>query len=89
MSYINVGATLYGRRIPTKAKLRAELGPEGDWAGVAFDVTSMLGPRAGEVINATATDIGTDKLTVVGPDPYTKRNWYATVEVRNGKIKVS
>ena len=29
---------------------------------------------------------GDGKYAVVGPDPYTNRKWYATVEVLNGKI---
>lgn len=30
------------------------------------------------------------KLSVVGPDPYTNRKWYATVEVNaTGQVKVS
>jgi hypothetical protein len=44
--------------------------------------------------NATVQDLmnapaGTE-LQVVGPDPYSKRNWYATVKVdRNGKVTVT
>lgn len=29
---------------------------------------------------------GDGRYTVVGPDPYNKRSWYATVTVRDGKI---
>lgn len=31
----------------------------------------------------------TTTLTIVGPDPYTDRKWYASVKVVNGKLKVS
>ena len=29
---------------------------------------------------------GDGSYSVVGPDPYTARNWYATVVVKDGKI---
>lgn len=38
-----------------------------------------------------ANDLPEDtQFTVVGPDPYTQRNWYATVQrAANGKLVVS
>lgn len=87
MGYVNTGAMVNGRRPATKKALRDAL--TADPGLVQFDSTSMMGPRAGDIISATVADIGTDKMSVVGPDPYTKRNWYATVEVANGKVKVS
>jgi hypothetical protein len=79
MTFINVGAYVNGERPKSKAALRRALA-----AGerVTFDVTSPLGPRGGDLIDGTPDDVGTDKLQVVGPDPYTTRNWYGTVQVK-------
>jgi hypothetical protein len=46
-------------------------------------------PRSGETIAATVDDINSYRLSVVGPDPFTARNWYATVKIHNGQIRVS
>jgi hypothetical protein len=45
-----------------------------------------MGPQfmgTGELLEAGV------KLSVVGPDPFANRSWYATVERVNGKLKVS
>lgn len=87
MSWINTGAYVSGKRPKTKAALKAALA--GNPESVTFDVTSELGPRAGETI--TPATIGTDKLSVTGPSPYTDRSWYATIRIseRTGKVSVS
>lgn len=87
MSYVNVGATVSGRRPASKKALREALASAPET--VEFDSTAMMGPRAGDTIKATAADIGSYSLSVVGPDPYTRRDWYATVEVKAGKLKLS
>jgi hypothetical protein len=88
VSYVNVGARVSGERPASKAALRRAL--TSNPGLVQFDTTSQLGTRPGSMaIDATTEDIGTNKLSVCGPDPYTKRKWYATVEVRNGKIQIS
>jgi hypothetical protein len=93
MSYVNVGANdSKGKRVPTKAKLkelvRTAQELEADEV-VFFDQTSIVhdGGLPGTI---TLNDLkpGT-VLVVVGPDPYTRRNWYANVERKNGKVKVS
>jgi hypothetical protein len=90
MSYINVGARVNGQRPATKTALRNALKAVDAADAVAFDTTAMMGPRAGDFIAATPEDIGKDKLTVTGPDPYTSRKWYATVAVNSaGKITIS
>jgi hypothetical protein len=88
MTWINVGARVNGQRPASKAALKRALA--ADPALVQFDTTGALGPRSRSMaIDATPEDIGEDKLSVVGPDPFTARNWYATVEVKNGKVKIS
>jgi hypothetical protein len=88
VSWINVGARVNGDRPKTKAGLKRAITANPKL--VQFDVTGMVGPRHGSMsIDATAEDIGADKLSVTGPDPYTSRRWYATVEVRNGRIQLS
>ena len=87
MSYVNCGATdeSTGKRVATK-KLLKELVASTPNA-VYFDGTSAMGPQYSGY--ADKLPQGT-KLSVVGPDPYTSRKWYATVEVNaQGKIKVS
>lgn len=87
MAWINTGAYVNGKRPHTKSTLRKALADNP--GSVTFDVTSQLGPRAGEEITPDA--IGADKLSVTGPDPYTARSWHATVSVsaRTGKVTVT
>lgn len=86
MSYVNVGSSLSatGVRVLTKKALKEALTVSE--SAVYFDGTSQMGPQfhgSGEELKE-----GT-RLSVVGPDPYTSRKWYATVERINGKLKVS
>jgi hypothetical protein len=97
-AFVNVGAVDHrGKRIPTKKALKeivAKVVTAKTFEdGVMFDQTSMM--QSGRIPgNATVQDLmnapaGTE-LQVVGPDPYSKRNWYATVKVdRNGKVTVT
>jgi hypothetical protein len=85
MAYVNVGAyigtanadgeTVTGERVASKAALKAALKERP--GEVLFDVTAMIhnGPklyRGDEIPQGV-------NLSVVGPDPYTSRKWYATV----------
>ncbi len=80
MSY---GAHVHDSRPKTKKMLKQAVADNP--ARVHLDTTSMFGGFAGRLDRAPA-----GRYDVVGPDPYTKRNWYATVEVRpDGTIKVS
>jgi hypothetical protein len=63
---------MLGASYPTKKALKAAIGQPLDYME-----TSMFGPEY--------KDDG--RFPVVGPDPYTKRSWYATVTMANGKIK--
>ena len=51
---------------------------------IEIECTSMFGGFSGNVKNSNG-----EVFTVVGPCPYTKRNWYANVQLQpNGTIKV-
>jgi hypothetical protein len=88
-SYINTGAFVNGRRPASKKALREAI--KADPSSVTFDSTAMAGARAGDMIKADPDDIGKgNTLSVAGPDPYTRRNWYASVQVSaSGALKVS
>jgi hypothetical protein len=84
MCYINCGASHDGNRVPSKKRLRILLAE--DPASVTFDNTSFFDGKAtftGDEIPEGA------KLSVVGPNPYTSRKWWASVWVLNGTIKVT
>lgn len=89
MSFINVGASdAQGERIPTKAALKRAL--KEDPASVTFDRTAVVGPDKGAGPIKGDDLPANDKLTVVGPDPYTNRRWYATVYLNtHGNISVN
>jgi hypothetical protein len=56
--------------------------------GLYFDVTSPLGPHGNELMTLGELSVG-ESLQVVGPDPYHRRNWYASVVKTSDGIKVS
>jgi hypothetical protein len=76
--FVNTGAKVNGQRVRTKKELREAL--TADPESVTFDVTSLHGELAGRTL--AAVDVLAEPrwvLQVVGPDPYTRRNWYASV----------
>ncbi len=85
MTFINVGASLNGARIASKAAFKRAVKETPE--AVEFDSTSPMGTQ----FDGGPSDLTAGvKLSVVGPDPYTNRRWYATVERTNaGTIKVS
>lgn len=84
MSYVNVGCfDADGNRIKTKKRLKELL--VADPKSVRFDKTALF-DGAGTVTVAELSP-GTT-LSVVGPDPFRKRSWYASVQVVNGKVTV-
>lgn len=87
MAYINVGARVNGERPRTKKALREALATAPDT--VTFDQTAMFpGTGYGAMIRPGEIAPG-GMLTVVGPDPYTSRKWYATVtRNRDGKVTI-
>jgi hypothetical protein len=85
MSYINVGAFIDGYRPKSKKALREALrdAPET----VRFDGTSSMGDQFDGFADSIPEGIS---LTVAGPDPYTKRSWFATVtRSAEGKVKIT
>lgn len=89
MAFVNTGALVNGRRPATKAELKRALA--SDPASVVFDSTAMMGPHAGEDLTVeTLKAEPATTFSVVGPDPYTRRNWYASVKANgSGKVVVS
>lgn len=86
--YVNVGAKLVSddSDIPTKKALKALIAANP--ANVLLYSTEAIGPNQGKADIASATDIGV-RYSVTGPNPYTSRKWYATVEkLPNGTITV-
>lgn len=83
--WLNCGA--YGRdgqRIRTKTQLKAELADAPEV--VYFDATGMFAGTNG--YSGHVIPVGL-KLSVVGPDPYRDRRWYATVtRAADGKVTV-
>lgn len=76
MSYVNVGALVTGRPVPTKKALKEALSQ--DLTSVEFYSTSHMGPQHnGPVTELTPGVV----LTVCGPDPERKRNWWASVKI--------
>lgn len=89
MPFIEVKATDYaGGLFKSKAAMKRAI--EADPARVFFEAVQGLGPKwYGTAAEFLADGPANTKLTVVGPDPYTDRRWYGTVEVKNGKLKAS
>lgn len=86
MSFIGVGSLIEGVGRPaTKKALKTALAV--DPSKVTFDTTSGFSAR--ETISAYDLVAGVS-YSVVGPDPYTSRKWYATVKLNAaGAITVS
>lgn len=79
------GIFINGRRCKTKKALKEEIAKHGPHR-VVLEATSAFGDefdgQLGEAPNGT--------YSVVGPDPYTKRSWYATIVVATGsRVRVS
>lgn len=83
MAYVNVGAYVNAERPKTKKALKEAVAKTPDL--LDFDATSFEGPAMYQVKDLTPGL----RLQVVGPDPYSKRSWYATVELKGGRVVVS
>lgn len=86
MTFVNVGAQIDNRDAPSKRALKIALAEAPE--RVSFYTTSAFAPTDsfdGEHIPAGVS------LTVVGPNPYTSRKFYATVKIneRTGKVVLS
>jgi hypothetical protein len=75
----NVGVrdNLTGRDIPTKSELKRQIGQKA--ATVTFYSTDAFGANAEKLWFGDSLTIGV-KYSVAGPNPYTSRKWFATVE---------
>lgn len=74
------GIFIDGRRPKSKKQLKEAVAENP--ASVRFENTSMHGGSDHGVDDAP------DGLTFVGPDPYTKRNFYGSISRKNGKVSV-
>lgn len=84
--YVNVGAFVDGKRPRSKKALLEAI--RRDPQSVRFDGTSPHGPQ----FSGLAVNLPTHLVaSVTGPDPETKRVWYAQVKwnTRSGKLVVS
>jgi hypothetical protein len=79
MPFINVGAYVDGVRPKTKKALKEACANDPNRTRVVFDGTALNNEG-----HRYTLDHPNDTLQVCGPDPYTKRNWYASV--KNGKV---
>lgn len=84
---VGVRVNLTGADIPTKSALKA--GIAANPAIITFYSTDAFGANAGKLWFGDSLEIGV-KYSVAGPNPYTSRKWFATVEkTAKGAIKVS
>ena len=95
MPYIEVGATASatGALFPSKAAIIRAW--KADPASVRFTSVGTVvdggvrGARFNGPVTSPADLPAGTKLTVVGPDPERQRNYYGTVEVKGGKVRIS
>lgn len=79
--YVNVGAKLHGSDIPTKAALKRAVAENP--ASVELYSTSLIPaglPQGKQFVTEVINLDSSHKYSVTGPNPYTSRKWYATVE---------
>lgn len=74
---MNLGAFIDGARPASKAAVKRALADGA--SAVSFDNTAAFGPHAGCTFNAN--DLPDGQHYLVGPDPYTRRNFYGQVIV--------
>jgi hypothetical protein len=78
------GLYIKGQRPKTKKQAREAI--KADPSSVHIEATSMFGNEYDGPVSELPEG---QKVYFVGPDPYTKRNWYGNI-VRNGEqIKVN
>ena len=89
MPFIEVKSTTSsGQTFKSKAALKRAI--TEDPTKVVFDSVSPMGGQFyGTAAEFLANGPENTKLTLVGPDPFTQRNWYGTAEVKNGQLKIS
>lgn len=87
MRFVNVGALIKGQNVKSKKALREALATSPET--VTFYATGLGEPEQikGDELPARLAD--GDKLTAVGPDPYTERRWYAQIELNTRTYKIT
>ena len=84
---VKATATATGALFPSKAAIKRA--HAADPGSVTFQsVQGMGGYFYGTVTGPESLAPGL-KLTIVGPDPEVSRNYYGTVEIAKGKVKIS
>lgn len=73
--------TSKGGRFASKKALREALAAGEN---VSLEATSLFGNEYGGYIS----DAPDGDYFIVGPDPYTKRSWYAHINIKGAVIKV-
>jgi hypothetical protein len=86
MEYINTGAYIGTARAASKAALIRAM--RADPTGVRFDRTAAVLDEGGAELSGAEIPAGV-RLSVVGPDPYNNRKWYATVELTARGVRVT
>ncbi len=74
MTFVNVGVKIGDADIPTKTGLKNAIAANPAYVRVYG--TSEFGYKPDTIVSLLAKG---DKYTVVGPNPYTSRKWYATI----------
>jgi hypothetical protein len=87
MIYVNVGAYSDNKRVVTKSALKRLVNETPEL--VRFDQISALGSNGLPKLIALSDISASHTLSVVGPDPYSERKWYASIQLKNGKATVS
>jgi hypothetical protein len=82
MTFINTGVYINGKRPKTKKELREAI--KNDPSSVTFDVTSMFDSTSSYKADDAELIRSGVALSIVGPDPYNDRKWYATY--KKGKL---
>lgn len=72
-TYVNAGAYVAGERPRTKRELREALRTVPHL--VTFDCTAL--DKSGVTMTPADITDGSTVMQVTGPDPYTRRTWYA------------
>ena len=72
-----------GRRPKSKKEIR-EAVKNGEAERVSVEATSMFGHE----YDGPLSEAPDGRITFVGPDPYTRRRFYGTITVRDGKVTV-
>lgn len=78
------GIFIAGRRPKSKKEIKEMLADPITSTRVRLEATSAFGNE----YDGPVVDAPDGSYTFVGPDPFTKRNFYGTIVKRNGKVAV-